>query len=196
MSPDLHFRNAWIARNILPHEPTMRRFLARQLLPPGIDEEDVVQEVYGRLIEMPSLGDIRNPRSYMIGLARNIVLMHLRRARIVAIRSLEEMAETHFAADDPSPETQASDRQQLHLLAQAIASLDEPARSVFLLRAVDGLPYADIAHRLGLSENAVQKRHARALEQFMMLLGRDGNAPAHATPLQSQTCKASNDERA
>jgi RNA polymerase sigma factor (sigma-70 family) len=196
MSPDLHVRNVWIGRNIFPHEPALRRFLARQLLPPGVDAEDVVQEVYGRLIEMASFDDIRNPRSYMIGLARNVVLMHLRRARIVAIRSLEEMAQTHSAADDPSPETQVSDRQQLHLLASAIASLDEPARSVFLLRAVEGLPYAEIAHRLGLSENAVQKRHARALEQFMMLLGRGGNASDHATTLQSETCKANHDERA
>jgi RNA polymerase sigma factor (sigma-70 family) len=196
MSADQHVRNVWIAKNILPHEPAMRRFLVRQLLPPGVDEEDIVQEVYGHLIEMPSFDDIRNPRAYMIGLARNVVLMHLRRARIVAIRSLEEVAQTHFATDDPSPERQVSDRQQLHLLASAIANLDEPARSVFLLRAVDGLSYGDIGHRLGLSENAVQKRNARALEQFMTLLGRGGNASHHATTLQPETYKANHDERA
>jgi RNA polymerase sigma factor (sigma-70 family) len=173
----------------------MRRFLARQLLPSGIDEEDIVQEVYGRLIEMPSFDEIRNPRSYLIGLARNVVLMHLRRARIVPIRSLEEITYTEFAADAPSPEMQASDRQELHLLALAIAGLDEPARSVFLLRAVDGLPYIEIGRKLGLSENAVQKRHARALEQFMMLLGRGGKACAQATTVQSETRKASHDNR-
>jgi RNA polymerase sigma factor (sigma-70 family) len=195
MSSDPHVRNVWIARNILPHEPAVRRFLARQLLPPGIDAEDVVQEVYGRLIEMPSFDEIRNPRSYVVGLARNVVLMHLRRARIVAIRSLEEVSQMHIAVDEPSPETQASDRQQLRLLALAIANLDEPARSAFLLRAVDGLPYVDIARRLGLSENAVQKRHARALEQLMTLLGQGGTACTQATTFQSDTCKANHDER-
>jgi RNA polymerase sigma factor (sigma-70 family) len=194
VSGESHVRNVWIARNIFPHEPALRRFLARQHLPSGVDEEDIVQEVYGRLIEMPSFDVIRNPRSYLVGLARNVVLMHLRRARIVPIRSLEETVQTNFAADDPTPEVQASDRQQLDLLASAITRLDEPARSAFLLRAVDGLSYVDIGRKLGLSENAVQKRHARALEQFMMLLGRGGNAGAQATALQTETRKANHDD--
>ena len=174
-------RSHWIARQVLPNEPALRRYLARQRLPAGLDADDVVQEVYGRLAEMESVDLVRDPLPFMLGMARNILLMQYRRSRIVSIRSAEDKGAIDFAADDPSPEQVATDREQLHLLAIAVARIKEPWRSAFLLRVMDELSHAEIGRRLGMSENAVQKSHAKTLSKLMTMLGRGGNSAARAT---------------
>lgn len=174
-------RSHWIARQVLPNEPALRRYLARQRLPAGLDADDVVQEVYGRLAEMESVDQVRDPLPFMLGMARNILLMQHRRSRIVSIRSAEDIGAIDFAAEDPSPEQVATDREQLHLLALAVARIKEPWRSAFLLRVMDELSHAEIGRRLGMSENAVQKSHAKTLSKLMTMLGRGGNGAAQAT---------------
>jgi RNA polymerase sigma factor (sigma-70 family) len=174
-------RNTWIARHVLPNEPALRRYLARQKLPGGIDAEDVVQGVYGRIVGMETVDHIREPRGFLIGTARNILLMHYRRSRIVPICSAEDLAALDFVADDPTPEQTATDRQQLHLLALAVAQTGEPWRSAFLMRVMEELSHGEIGRRLGLSENAVQKGLAKTLAKLTLLLGRGGNDTSRAT---------------
>ena len=165
-------RSQWLARNVIPHEPALRALLARWRLPPGLDADDIVQEVYGRLAEMASVADIRNPRTYMMGIARTTLLMHLRRSRVISIRSAEEVDQYAIADDEPSPEQTVSDRQQLHLLAMEIGRIDEPWRSAFLLRVIDGLGHREIGLRLGMTQNAVQKSNARTLSRLSAFFGR------------------------
>ena len=174
-------RNDWIARHALPNEPAVRRYLARQKLPSGIDAEDVVQEVYGRIVELEAVDHIRDPRSFMIGMARNILLVHYRRSRIVPIFSADDMAAFDLAADEPTPEQSAADRQQLHLLALAVSRTREPWRTAFLMRVMEELSHGEIGRRLGLSENAVQKGLAKTLTKLMAFLGRGGNDGSRAT---------------
>ena len=174
-------RNHWIARHMLPNEPALRCYLARQKLPGGLDVEDVVQEVYGRIVGMASVDHIQDPRAFMVGMARNILLMQHRRSRIVPISSVEGFATLDIAADDPSPEQSAADRQQLHLLALTVARTKEPWRSAFLMRVTEELSHGEIGRRLGLSENAVQKGLAKTLSALMLRLGRGGNDSARAT---------------
>jgi RNA polymerase sigma factor (sigma-70 family) len=188
MRPDDQRAN-WLLQHAIPHEPVLRRYLARQCRSLDIDPEDIVQEVYGRLAEMETVTAIREPRSFLLGMARNILLMHLRRARIVPIQALGDIANADLVCGDPSPEDQAADRRQLRVLAEAINTLDEPGRSAFLLRAVHELPYAEIGSRLGMSDNAVQKSHAKTLRRLMSIVGWGGNARARATRTFEQTMR-------
>lgn len=174
-------RNLWIMRHVLPNEPVLRRYLRRQRMPDGIDAEDIVQEVYGRVIEMETLDHIREPRGFLVGMARNILLMHHRRSRLVTIFGADHRVPTDLPDEDPGPEQAAADRQQLHMLAIAVARTREPWRSAFLLRVMDELPHAEIGRRLGLSENAVQKGLAKTLARLIDFLGRGGNDRACAT---------------
>jgi RNA polymerase sigma-70 factor (ECF subfamily) len=186
-------RSAWLARHVLPHEPGLRRYLLGQRLPSGLDVDDVIQEIYGVLVDHHDLGTIRDVRAFMWGVARNIVLMHLRRARIVSIHSLDEMTYFDPAADEPSPEDHVSDRQQLHLLALTVSGIREPWRSAFLLRATDDLSFKEIGRRLGMTENAVQKSHAKILLKLMQVLGRGGNRAVQATPKANEQQESRNE---
>ncbi|MGO4999131.1 RNA polymerase sigma factor [Oceanisphaera sp. W20_SRM_FM3] len=60
------------------------------------------------------------------------------------------------------PEMAASQQEMKHLLEAAIRRLPETYRSVFMLRAVEGMSVIDSAFCLGLSENVVKKRLSRA----------------------------------
>lgn len=168
-------RALWLARQVLPHEPALRAWLTRWRLQ-DLLVDDVVQEAYAVLAARETVDDVRNPRSYLFQTARSIILMHLRRSRVVSIRAVEDMERIGAPADEPSPEQQVSDREDLHQLARAIADLPELARQALTLRVIDGLSQREVGERLGISENAAQKHIAKSIHLLMDLFGRGGNA--------------------
>lgn len=177
-----HERTVWLARHALPNETALRVQLARWTMPPELDADDVVQEVYAKLAGLDDVARINYPRAYMITMARNIVGMHMRRGRIVPITAIEDFERIEVADQTPNPERQASDRQQLNLLANAVSDLPEKRRTAFLLRTVDDLPYHEIGRRLRMSENAVQKSIALSLKFLADRLGHGGgNNDSHAS---------------
>jgi RNA polymerase sigma factor (sigma-70 family) len=181
MGPVSNERALWIGRHIVPHEFALRAQLARWRLPHDLDADDVIQEAYAKLATLESVDEIRNPRNYLYSVARTIMLMHVRRARVVSIRAVDDVDAFALPADDPSPEEQVSDREQLHLLALAVAELPEPGRKAFLMRTMDELSHKEIGARLGMSDNAVQKSIARSLLVLMSRIGRGGNTPRQAS---------------
>lgn len=178
-------RAQWLARQILPHEPALRAQLSRWRLPEGLDEDDVVQECYARLASLDSVAEIRTPKNYLFQAARSVIYAHLRHAQVVSIRAVDDLEQIGVAIDEPGPEIQTSDREQLHLLASAIAELPEPGRKAFVLRTIEELSHREIGQRLGMSDNAVQKSVAKSLQFLMRRLGRGGNGEDGASILQT-----------
>lgn len=150
-------------------------------LPLDLDVDDVVQEAYSKLAAMESVDAIRNPRTYLFSIARMIILMHVRHSKVVSIRSVDDIETYPIADQDPSPEDQVSDRQQLHLLGLAVAELPEPSRRVFQLRMIRELSHKEIASHMGMTENAVQKSIAKSIALLLRRLGRGGNVHAGAS---------------
>lgn len=180
-------RALWLARQVLPHEPALRAWLTRWRLQ-DLLVDDVVQEAYAVLAARESVEDIRNPRNYLFQTARSIILMHLRRSRVVSIRAVEDMERIGAPADDPDPEQQVSDREELHRLARAIADLPELGRQALTLRVIDGLSQREVGERMGISENAAQKHIAKSIHRLMDLFGRGGNTEPDAskTPMTNE----------
>lgn len=174
-------REVWLARHILPCEAGLRAHLSRWNLPIDLEADDIVQECYSRLAAMASVDAIHNPRAYLYSIARTVILSHIRHAKVVSIRSVDSLEDCDMPVDAPSPEEQASDRQQLHMLALAVAELPEPGRQAFLMRMIDGLAHKEIGARLGLTDEAVQKSVAKNLKKFADLLGRGGKNKPRAS---------------
>jgi RNA polymerase sigma-70 factor (ECF subfamily) len=65
-----------------------------------------------------------------------------------------------------TPSVQATRRELVVLVANAIEDLPEDYRSVILLRHVEQLPYSDVAIRMGRSVDSVKKLWVRALAQL------------------------------
>lgn len=59
-------------------------------------------------------------------------------------------------------------------LEAAVRALPAIEREVFLAVRLDGLTYAEIAARTGMSAHAVERRFAKALTRIVRQLHRDG----------------------
>lgn len=74
-----------------------------------------------------------------------------------------ESMDRDLADSISTPSQRVSRREQAVLLADALAKLPDDYREVIVLRHLEGLPFADVAQRMGRSENSVQKLWVRSL---------------------------------
>jgi RNA polymerase sigma-70 factor (ECF subfamily) len=174
-------RAAWLSRNILPHECALRAHLSRWRLPDDLDADDVVQEAYAKLAMLDDVDGIRNPKAYFFQAARSIVMMHVRRLRVVSFQAIDRIDQLGLASEDPGPDVQVSDRQQLHLIGKLIAELPSLSRAAMTLRLVHELSHREIGARLGMTPNAVQKSLTKSLSTFVRQLGRGGRDGSDAS---------------
>lgn len=159
---DMRARAAWLGRHVIPHEPELRNWLRRREVR-DLDSSDVVQEVYARLVALPSVVHIQNPKTYAFQVAASIVVSHARRLKVVPIVTLGGFDDVQVAAEQPSPEQVAVDRDELRRLAHALARLPTRVAEVFHLRRVEGLSQRDVAVRLGIAESTVEKHMVRGV---------------------------------
>ena len=68
-----------------------------------------------------------------------------------------------FVAATSTPSQHVSKREQAVLLANALDRLPPDYREVIILRHIEALPFAEVAGRMGRSEDSVQKLWVRAL---------------------------------
>ncbi|MCA1935822.1 MAG: RNA polymerase sigma factor [Asticcacaulis sp.] len=174
-------RLAFIGTHILPHEPGMRQWLSRAGLSPS-ERDDLVQEVYYRLLRQTSYAHITDPRAYLYRMARNLMLEQIRKNRVVSITTVQNLDELGRADLSPTPEQAVSARRELSRVMAFIESLPARCKAVFELRKVHGLSQAETAARLGLSENVVEKETARGLTLILKQVA-EGDAPA-LVPMQ------------
>ena len=174
MNGDEDSRAFWLSTKVLPHESSIRRIIGSWRLPAELEVEDVIQEAYAKIARLPSVAHILSPRTYFLQTARSVLLMHVRRARLVSIDVLADLAHLSMSEGVLSPEMHVSDREQLKALADAVTQMEEPSRSMFILRMVHDLSHKAIGQQIGLSENAVQKMLARALCSLAEKIGRSG----------------------
>ena len=154
-----HERWDWLAENVFPHEPWLRRWLQRR----GLDQdvEDIVQESYILLIQTERVDHVRHPRNYFCQTARSIILRNARRAAIVRMEHMSEAGPDHYISDCPLPDEQTAARQELDHLLKSLDHLPARTRNVFILRRLEGLSLIETAERLAISQSAVEK-HLRA----------------------------------
>jgi RNA polymerase sigma factor (sigma-70 family) len=157
-------RRTWFAQQILVHEAQLRGYL-RRFLKLASDVSDGVQETYARLLSLPDseLSEIRFPHAFLFAAARNVALEWTRRQRLIFCDLMAETSATSVLDERPSAYEQLSTHQELELLERAIDSLPARCREVLILRKLYGLSQKEIAARLGISENTVEKHAANGV---------------------------------
>lgn len=172
---------AWISNEILPYETEIRRRLRAGGVPVR-DEDDIIQEAYCRISMLDDISHIRSGRAYFHITARNILLEQLRQSRVVSLKSMAEWEDFPFPDEAPGPEQEVSGRQELERVRRLVAALPERCRAVFTMARFQNLPQREIARRLGISENVVEKLTAQGLRTILKRLGRDTGIPGRADP--------------
>lgn len=144
--------------------------LALKLTGDPATAEDVLQETF--LSAFKSIARFEGKAqlsTWLYRIAYNAALMRLRKRQVDTV-SLDEPVEDEEGVPQPrdfadwseNPEHVLLDAEMRRVLDQAVGSLSETLRSVFILRDVNGLSTAQTAQVLGLSEEAVKSRLLRA----------------------------------
>jgi RNA polymerase sigma factor (sigma-70 family) len=170
-------RARWIATHILPLEPGVRAWL-RRVRPRGLEPDDLIQEAYTKLASLPCVDHITQPKAYLFRIIKSLILANVRHAQVVTIESMAELGELNISMEEASPERIWSARQQLERLANAIADLPRGCREVFRLRKFEDLSQKQLAERLQISENTVEKQLARAIRLIQAkIMSEDRGSP-------------------
>lgn len=148
----------------------LERFLQSRL-GSRVDWEDVAQEVYVRLAGYDRLETIDKPKAFIFRVAENIARDRARRASVRAADRHTSVDTLELADPGVSPEQSVGDRQQLARMVDAISSLEEPARTAFVLSRFENMTYAQIASHMGVSVKTVEKYISRSLTHLRALVG-------------------------
>ncbi len=122
---------------------------------------DLAQETFCRLAELPHLRLHSHPRRYLATVARRLLIDDARRK--ASEHAFLKAFTLHMGESfTPSPEQVAQAIEQLSLLAGLLGDLPEKPRKAFLLSRLEGLTYAQIAEELAVSTSMVKQYISRA----------------------------------
>jgi RNA polymerase sigma factor (sigma-70 family) len=136
------------------------------------DVDDLVQEVFVRLVRQATIESVEQIDSYVFQTAANVIRDRARRHAARHHREHDELSESDLPTNDLSPERVLLGTEQLARAVAALEELPENTRRVFVLRRYEGMRHEQIAAHLGISVSGVRfhmekaKAHlARRLEQ-------------------------------
>lgn len=133
---------------------------------------DLAQESYARVLAAQQGGQsVRDPRALLYRTARNLVIDQHRRAGVRAETSDSSPTEDdapgldHLAGPRSlEPDTILASREDLAAVVATIDQLPPRCREVFILYKFDGLSYAEIAERMGISTRTVEMQLRIAMD--------------------------------
>ncbi|WP_419786984.1 RNA polymerase sigma factor [Pseudodesulfovibrio sp.] len=150
------------------HAGQLCAYLTRCLRGDVAEAEGIVQEAFLKAWEKrEALREESAFKSWLYTIALNVLRQRKRRLRPV----LAETADAESGC--PSPERQASDRQELARAMAALAALSEEQREAVLLVRMENMKFREAAEVLGVPENTVKTRVRRGLLAMAATLGTD-----------------------
>ena len=147
-----------LGRVFVAHRAQLKR-AAQQILGDTHSAEDLVHDAYLKAVEADGGAHacVRQPLAYAVQMVRHMAIDRCRRTTLEQ-RLFEAGDDAGTEVPTPAaatPEALAIDRQQLSLVASALAQLPERARRVFELYRFEGRTQRDIAAMFGISPTMV-----------------------------------------
>lgn len=121
--------------------------------------EDIAQECFVKVWENREKVKPESAKSYLYTIANNLTINQLKRQKVV----LKFLSRKSKLEHNENPQFGMELEEFTKHLQDAITSLSEKQRIVFLMNRIDSLTYAEIATRLEISVKAVEKRMTGAL---------------------------------
>lgn len=130
--------------------------------------EDLSQDTFVRLLGRDELKAPREPRAFLVAIAKGLLFDYFRRAALEQAYLTELMLIPE--EEQPSPEEQQSILEDLKAIDRLLGKLSSKARAAFLYNRLDGLGHTEIAERLGVSVPRVRQYLAQGIRQCYVAL--------------------------
>ena len=139
------------------------RFCVRFVADSDIAAE-IVQELFVKLWSNREKLSFNNSfESYMLTSVRNSAITYINKERSHAEANLRVYSE-ESDNNDPSETLQSNNLEESY--RQILKAMPEKRREVFLASRFDGLKYAEIAEKLGISQKTVEAQMSAAIKQL------------------------------
>ena len=122
---------------------------------------DLVQEAFAKIWENCSQIDLLKVKTYLFTTVNNLFLNTIKHQKVVMAFAKETPYQDNT---NQNPEYILEEEEFKIKLQNAIASLSEAQREVFLMNRIDRKKYREIADLLGITQKAVEKRMSAALK--------------------------------
>lgn len=175
---------AWVSANVIPFEAELRARLRRLCGSPA-EVDDLIQDVYYRILKTEAVEHIREPKAFLMQTAKNILVDRFRRDAIVSIDAVANLEELEVEHSNPSTERVAMARAELKWVLGLVANLPERCKQVFSARKIYGMSQNETALSLGISENIVEKEMMKGVKlvaEMVKTRGIDHSEPGKSMP--------------
>lgn len=128
--------------------------------------EELTQETFFQAFI--SIGRFRGDSevyTWLISIARHVFFKYVRRKRLDASTAVDPILES-WRADETLPEAVTEREDLREKVRGVIASLPTKYRDVVIMRIYAGLPFAEIASSLGITENSAKVIYFRAKKKL------------------------------
>ena len=149
------------------HRTWLLAWLRRNVACPS-KAEDLSQDTFVRLLGRETVTVPREPRAFLVAIAKGLLFDHFRRAALEQAYLNELMLIPE--AEHPSVEEQQMILEDLKAIDRLLGKLSSKARAAFLYNRLDGLSHSEIAERLGVSVPRVRQYLAQGLRQCYVAL--------------------------
>lgn len=149
--------------------PPLRGFLARRV-PPGVDADDLVQDVFLRVIRHAgSLRSTERPEAWLFQIARNALRDSLR-ARLRRDGRTDALEGDDLPAGPDAGSERAAEAELAPCLTGMVERLPEPYRTAITLTTLHGATQAEAARQLGVSISGMKSRVQRGRDRLREML--------------------------
>lgn len=122
---------------------------------------DIVQDAFAKIWEHCSQIELSKAKTYLFTSINNLFLNTVKHQKVVLAYAKDT---PNLDRTNQNPEYILEEEEFKVKLQNAIASLSEAQREVFLMNRIDGKKYREIAEELDISQKAVEKRMSGALK--------------------------------
>lgn len=152
----------WFAREILPLEPMLEGYLRRNWRDQS-EVPDIRQDVYIRVYEAALREKPFNSKHFLFQVARNLMIDRLRRKNVVSFDSIADFDTIGAVEELPDLERWTAARQEVRILMDAVKKLPPRCREVMTLRKIDGFSQREVAEKMGITEDTVERQVSKAV---------------------------------
>lgn len=125
--------------------------------------QDIIQETYVKVIAVQNKQKLNNPRAFLYKVAKNIIIDKARKS--IKFQEIP-YEENEYTVKTQQPEEIVLEQNMQMILMQEIQKLPDMRKEAFVLHVVEGHTRQEVARKMKISLNAVDKHISRASIQL------------------------------